>query len=46
VRADRRPGLLDLALRAGFAVYDLIPFRKDVMVVRATRMETTGGTTA
>jgi SAM-dependent methyltransferase len=46
VRADRRPGPLDLALRAGFAVYDLIPFRKDVMVVRATRMETTGGTTA
>jgi SAM-dependent methyltransferase len=40
VRSDRRPGPLDLALRAVFAVYDLIPFRKDVMVVRATR---TGG---
>jgi SAM-dependent methyltransferase len=39
VRSDRRPRPLDLALRAGFAVYDLIPFRKDVMVVRATRTE-------
>jgi SAM-dependent methyltransferase len=37
VRSDRRPRPLDLALRAAFAVYDLIPFRKDVMVVRATR---------
>ena len=36
VRSDRRPGLGDLALRAVFGVYDLIPFRKDVMVVRAT----------
>ena len=41
VRSDRRPGLLDLALRAVFAVYDLVPFRKDVMVVRATRSDTT-----
>jgi len=39
VRSDRRPGPLDLALRAVFAVYDLIPFRKDVMVLRATRTE-------
>jgi SAM-dependent methyltransferase len=39
VRSDRRPGPLDLALRAVFAVYDLVPFRKDVMVVRATRVE-------
>ena len=39
VRADRRPGPLDLALRAGFILYDLIPFRKDVMVIRATRTE-------
>ncbi|MGI8809405.1 MAG: class I SAM-dependent methyltransferase [Acidimicrobiales bacterium] len=39
VRSDRRPRPLDLALRAGFAVYDLVPFRKDVMVVRATRTE-------
>jgi len=38
VRSDRRPRPLDLALRAGFAVYDLIPFRKDVMVVRARRV--------
>ncbi len=37
VRSDRRPRPLDLALRAAFAVYDLVPFRKDVMVVRATR---------
>lgn len=37
VRTDRRPRPLDLALRAVFAVYDLIPFRKDVMVVRAIR---------
>jgi SAM-dependent methyltransferase len=40
VRADRRPRPLDLALRAVFAVYDLVPFRKDVMVVRALRTET------
>ncbi|MDQ4069105.1 MAG: class I SAM-dependent methyltransferase [Actinomycetota bacterium] len=39
VRSDRRPRPLDLALRAGFAVYDLVPFRKDVMVVRATRSD-------
>jgi SAM-dependent methyltransferase len=40
VRSDRRPRLLDLALRAGFSMYDLVPFRKDVMVVRATRTGT------
>ncbi len=40
VRSDRRPRPLDLALRAVFAVYDLVPFRKDVMVLRATRVET------
>lgn len=39
VRSDRRPRPLDLALRAVFALYDLVPFRKDVMVVRATRTE-------
>ena len=38
VRSDRRPRPLDLALRAGFAVYDLVPFRKDVMVVRAMKI--------
>jgi SAM-dependent methyltransferase len=38
VRSDRRPRPLDLALRAGFAVYDLVPFRKDVMVVRARKI--------
>jgi SAM-dependent methyltransferase len=35
VRTDRRPTPRDLAVRAGLGVYDLIPFRKDVMVVRA-----------
>jgi len=37
VRASRRPGPRDLVVRAVFAVYDVIPFRKDVMVVRARR---------
>jgi SAM-dependent methyltransferase len=36
VRSSRRPTLRDWAVRAVLAVYDLIPFRKDVMVVRAT----------
>lgn len=36
VRSNRRPGLRDLAIGAVFVVYDLIPVRKDVMVVRAT----------
>jgi SAM-dependent methyltransferase len=35
VRTDRRPTPRDLAVRAVLGVYDLIPFRKDVMVVRA-----------
>ena len=39
VRSDRRPRPLDLALRAAFGLYDLIPFRKDVMVIRATKTE-------
>jgi SAM-dependent methyltransferase len=39
VRTDRRPGPLDFALRAVFAAYDLVPFRKDVMVVRASRVD-------
>ncbi|MEA2686457.1 MAG: hypothetical protein QOE93_1652 [Actinomycetota bacterium] len=40
VRSDRRPGVRDWGLRAVFGVYDLIPFRKDVMVVRAVVQET------
>lgn len=40
VRSDRRPGARDLAIAAVFAVYDLIPVRKDVMVLRATPVET------
>jgi hypothetical protein len=39
VRSDRRPGARDLAIAAVFAVYDLIPVRKDVMVLRATPVE-------
>jgi SAM-dependent methyltransferase len=35
VRASRRPRPRDLAMRAVLAAYDLIPFKKDVMVVRA-----------
>ena len=35
VRASRRPGLRDLAVRAVLGAYDLIPFKKDVMVLRA-----------
>jgi hypothetical protein len=40
VRSDRRPRPLDLAMAAVFVVYDLIPVRKDVMVVRATPVDT------
>jgi SAM-dependent methyltransferase len=40
VRSDRRPGLRDLVIAAVFVVYDLIPVRKDVMVVRATPVGT------
>lgn len=35
VRTDRRPTPRDLAVRAVLGAYDLVPFRKDVMVVRA-----------
>ena len=35
VRASRKPQARDWAVRAVLAVYDLIPFKKDVMVVRA-----------
>lgn len=35
VRASRRPGFRDLAVGAILAAYDLVPFRKDVMVLRA-----------
>jgi SAM-dependent methyltransferase len=35
VRSDRRPGLRDLLVAAVMCGYDLLPFRKDVMVVRA-----------
>ena len=35
VRSDRRPGLRDLVIASVFLVYDLIPVRKDVMVIRA-----------
>ena len=35
VRASRRPSPRDVAVRAVLAAYDLIPFKKDVMVVRA-----------
>jgi SAM-dependent methyltransferase len=38
VRSDRRPTRRDLAVRAVLGVYDLVPFRKDVMVVRAVRL--------
>jgi SAM-dependent methyltransferase len=36
VRASRRPGPREWAVRAVLAAYDLFPFKKDVMVVRAT----------
>ncbi len=42
VRSDRRPTLRDLAVACVLAVYDLIPLRKDVMVVRAVRSEEDG----
>lgn len=35
VCSDRRPTTRDLAIGAALSVYDLIPFRKDVMVARA-----------
>jgi SAM-dependent methyltransferase len=39
VRSSRRPSPRDLAVGAVLAVYDLIPFRKDVMVLRAVRAD-------
>jgi SAM-dependent methyltransferase len=36
-RAGRRRRLADFAGDAFFAIYDLIPFRKDVLIVRARR---------
>ena len=36
VQTDRRPGGRDFAVRAALGIYDLVPFRKDVMVVRAS----------
>ena len=36
VRSDRRPTAKDLIMRGVLGTYDLIPFRKDVMVVRAS----------
>ena len=36
VRSDRRPTAKDLIMRTVLGTYDLIPFRKDVMVVRAS----------
>jgi SAM-dependent methyltransferase len=35
VRVAGPPSSVDLVLAAGFGLYDLVPFRKDVMVVRA-----------
>lgn len=37
VRSSRRPSASDWAMAAGFKAYDLIPVRKDVMVLRAVR---------
>ena len=39
VRSDRKPALKDWIVGAALATYDLIPFRKDVMVVRASPVE-------
>ena len=39
VRSSRRPTVLDLAVRAGLGIYDLVPWRKDVMILRAVRAE-------
>jgi hypothetical protein len=35
VRSSRRPAARDWAVRVVLAAYDLIPFKKDVMVLRA-----------
>ena len=37
VRSSRKPGARDWAMAAGFKVYDVIPFRKDVMVIKVSR---------
>lgn len=37
VRSSRRPRWSDVAMAAGLKAYDLIPVRKDVMVLRAVR---------
>lgn len=42
VRASRRPNLKDLAVRVLLGTYDLIPFRKDVMVLRASPLPADG----
>ena len=39
VRSDRKPTVKDWIVGAALATYDLIPFRKDVMVVRASLVE-------
>lgn len=39
VRSDRKPTAKDWAVGAVLATYDLIPFRKDVMVIRASLAE-------
>ncbi len=39
VRSNRRPGVRDLVMAAVLSAYDLIPIRKDVMVVRAVPVE-------
>jgi len=46
VLSSRRPGVRDLIVGAVFAVYDLIPFRKDVMVARAQAAPRSGITRA
>jgi SAM-dependent methyltransferase len=42
VRSDRRPTLKDLIMRVVLGTYDLVPFRKDVMVLRASVADTAG----
>lgn len=39
VRSDRRPQVRDLVMAVALSAYDLIPIRKDVMVVRAVSTE-------
>ena len=42
VRASRKPQRRDWLVRTVLAVYDLVPFRKDVMVVRARPLTSRG----